>query len=72
MLDNLVTGDEIIVYYNQKKYTYVINEKKVIKPGNLKILERDPTKKELSLMTCWPIGTSLNRLITFAELKSVN
>jgi sortase A len=55
MLDNLVMGDEIIVYYNQKKYTYVINEKKVIKPGNLKILERDPSKKELSLMTCWPI-----------------
>ncbi|EKE29434.1 MAG: hypothetical protein ACD_2C00175G0002 [uncultured bacterium (gcode 4)] len=72
MLDQLNFWDEIIVYYNQKKYTYVITEKKVIKPGNVKILERDPTKKELSLMTCWPIGTSINRLITFAELKSVN
>ena len=71
MLDVLNFWDEIIVYYNQKKYTYVIKEKKVIKPGDVKILERDPTKKELSLMTCWPIGTSLNRLIAFAELKSV-
>lgn len=71
LLDNLEFGDEIYVYYNQKKYTYVINEKKVVKPGNVKILERDPNKKELSLMTCRPIGTSINRLITFAELKEV-
>lgn len=69
LLDNLNIWDEIIIYYNQKKFTYVISEKKVIKPGNIKIIDRDPNKKELSLMTCWPIGTSLNRLITFAELK---
>ena len=69
LLDNLTFWDEIIVYYNQKKYTYVMKEKKVIKPGNIKIIDRDPTKKELSLMTCWPIWTSLNRLIAFAELK---
>lgn len=69
LLDELSFGDEIIVYYNQKKFTYIIREKKVIKPGNVKILERDDTKKELSLMTCWPIGTTLNRLIVFAELQ---
>lgn len=71
LLDNLEFWDEIIIYYNQKKYTYIINEKKVVKPGNVKILDRDDNKKELSLMTCWPIGTSINRLITFAELKEV-
>lgn len=69
LLDELTFGDEIIVYYNQKKYTYVIKEKKVIKPGNVKVLDRDPDKKELSLMTCWPIGTTINRLIVFAELQ---
>lgn len=71
LLDNLEFWDEIIIYYNQKKYTYVVNEKKVVKPGNVKVLDRDPNKKELSLMTCWPIGTSINRLIAFAELKEV-
>jgi sortase (surface protein transpeptidase) len=29
---------------------------------------RDPYKKELSLMTCWPVGTTLERIILFAEL----
>lgn len=71
LLDNLEFWDEIIIYYNQKKYTYVVNEKKVVKPGNVKILDRDPNKKEVSLMTCRPIGTSINRLIAFAELKEV-
>ncbi|MBT3726804.1 sortase [bacterium] len=56
-------GDEIIVYYNQEKYTYVIKEQNVIKPGDVSILKRDKNKKELTLMTCWPIGTTLNRLI---------
>lgn len=69
LLDELSFGDEVIVYFNQKKYTYIIKEKKVVKPGNVKILDRDPEKKELSLMTCWPIGTTLNRLIVFAELQ---
>ncbi len=69
LLDELIFGDEIIVYYNQKKFTYIIREKKVVKPGNVKILERDKEKKEISLMTCWPIGTTLNRLIVFAELQ---
>ena len=47
-----------------------MKEKTVVKPGNVKALQsRDPNKKELSLMTCWPIGTNLNRLIVFAELQ---
>jgi len=69
LLDELSFGDEIIVYFNQKKFTYIIKEKKVVKPGNVKVLDRDQEKKELSLMTCWPIGTTLNRLIVFAELQ---
>lgn len=72
LLDKLVYGDEIVVYYNQKKYVYVINEKQIVKPGDVKVLNRDNAdKKELSLMTCWPIGTTLKRMIVFAELKEV-
>lgn len=70
LLDNLTFGDEIIVYYNQQKYVYVIREKKVVKPGNVSVMKREQGKKELSLMTCWPVGTTLNRLLVFAELKS--
>jgi sortase A len=63
LLDNVGFDDEIIVYYNQKKYRYIVKEKKVIAPGDTSILERDKNKSEITLMTCWPIGTTLNRLI---------
>jgi LPXTG-site transpeptidase (sortase) family protein len=69
LLDQLVFGDEIIVFYNQQKYVYVIREKKVVKPGNVAVMKREDGKKELSLMTCWPVGTAINRLLVFAELK---
>jgi LPXTG-site transpeptidase (sortase) family protein len=69
LLDTLENGDEITIYYNQKKFTYRVTDRAVVKPGDVKTLEsRDHTKKELSLMTCWPIGTTLERIIIFAEL----
>lgn len=68
LLDNVVFGDEIIVYYNQKKYVYKIREKNIIKPGDVSVLKRNNGKSEISLMTCWPVGTTLNRMIVVWEL----
>lgn len=69
LLDTLQEGDEIIVYYNQKKFLYRVTDRAVVKPGDVAVLNaRDPNKKEISLMTCWPIGTTLERLIIFGEL----
>lgn len=69
LLDTLENGDEIIVYYNQKKFVYKVTDRAKVKPGDTKtLLSRDPKKKEISLMTCWPIGTTLERLIIFGEM----
>jgi len=67
-LDNVSYWDEIIVYYWQEKYKYVIREKKVITPWDVSVLKRDKEKSEITLMTCWPIWTTLNRLIVIWEL----
>lgn len=68
LLDNVVFWDEIIAYYWQKKYTYKIKEKKVIKPGDVSVLKRNNDISEISLMTCWPVWTTLNRMIVVWEL----
>lgn len=68
-LNFLESWDEIIIYYWQKKFIYIIKEKKVIKPWDISVLKRSPEKKELSIMTCWPIWTTLNRLIVIWEIK---
>lgn len=67
-LNNLVYEDEIIVYYDQKKYTYKIREKKVVSPGQTNVIKRNnDNKDEITLMTCWPLWTTLNRLIIVWE-----
>lgn len=71
-LNHLVVGDEIIVFYQQKKYVYRVTDKTVVKPGDVTIFKRDPSGRELSLMTCWPIGTTYKRLVVFSELISSN
>jgi sortase A len=69
LLDTLTDGDEIIVYYNQEQYTYRVTDRAIVEPGDTAVLsKRDPNKKELSLMTCWPVGTALERYIIFATL----
>ncbi len=68
LLDKVSYWDKIIMYYNQKKYIYEIREKRVIKPWDVSVLKRNKNKDELTLMTCWPIWTTLNRLIVTWEL----
>ena len=67
-LGQLKKWDIIYSYYWQKKYKYQVISKKVIKPTDVWVLKNDKTKKELTLMTCWPIGTDLNRLIVTTKL----
>jgi LPXTG-site transpeptidase (sortase) family protein len=72
LLDHVSYDDEVIVYYGQEKHTYKIRTKNVISPGDVSVLQDDPDdKSKLTLMTCWPIGTTLNRLILTGDLISV-
>lgn len=68
LLNNVVLDDEIIVYYGQKKYKYRIKEKKVINPRDVSVLKRDKGRSEITVMTCWPVWTTLNRLLVIWEL----
>lgn len=68
LLWELEAWDKVIVYFNQKKYTYLMKEQHIIKPWDVSVLKRNKNKSELTLMTCWPIWTTLNRLIVIWEL----
>ena len=72
LLDRLEKDDEVIIYYNQKKYVYVVREKTVVKPWDTRILrDQNKDKKLITLMTCWPVGTTTNRLLVIGELVEV-
>jgi len=69
LLNKLEAGDEIIVYYQSKKYNYVVNDSKLIKGSELIYMDNIINQKQLTLMTCWPPGTTLKRLIIIATPK---
>lgn len=71
-LDQLEQGDSIYLNYEGKRYTYTITSKKVVTPTEVNALVYPTTKPELTLITCTPLGTSLNRLLVTAEQVSPN
>ncbi|MEI6266471.1 MAG: class D sortase [bacterium] len=65
-LDDLKSGDKITVYYKSKKHEYTVTDKKVVEADDLSPLNLTDGE-QLTLMTCWPIGTVEKRLIVIAK-----
>lgn len=74
LLDHVVFDDEVVIYYGQEKYTYKIRTKNVISPGDVSVLKSDTDagRSQITLMTCWPIGTTLNRLVLVWDLVHID
>lgn len=65
-LDQLEEGDEIGLTYQGKRYKYIIEKEFVVDPSKIEVL--NPTDHSIiSLMTCTPVGTTINRLIVQAK-----
>jgi sortase A len=69
-LDRLSKGDAIYVNYNGVRYTYTVTKKEVVAPTEVSKLVYPTDKPVLTLITCTPLGTSLNRLLVTAEQVS--
>lgn len=67
LLPEVDIGDRVTIYYNQKKYVYDITDKKEVSPSNTEVLKQTNDKR-ITLMTCVPVGTDLNRLILVGTL----
>ncbi len=78
LLHKLEKGDKIEMYYKKKKYVYEVTEKKLVEASNVSYLtgRSRPTPTEdtsiLTLMTCWPPGTTLKRLIIQAKITTLD
>lgn len=70
-LNNLNTGDEIYIKYNNKELAYKVEIKELQTPDKVNPLAEFKPKylneSTLTLMTCWPPGTKAKRLL----IKSV-
>ncbi len=66
-LEKLQEGDTIYTHYEGVRYTYVVTKTEVVKPTQVDKLVYPTDKPILTLITCTPLGTSLNRLLVTAE-----
>lgn len=65
-IGELKKKDKIILIKNGKKYIYSVTSQKTVWPNEVTYL-KDLGKTQLILQTCTPIGTSLQRLLVFAD-----
>lgn len=68
LLTKLEEGDGIELWYNGTKYAYVVMKKTVVPPTSVEYLKPlEPGRETVTLMTCWPPGTTYKRLLVIAE-----
>jgi sortase A len=67
LIGKLSKGDEIYVYYRDRRFKYVVGEVKVVSPNEIDYLAGNPDKNTLTLQTCYPPGTTFERLIVIAD-----
>lgn len=65
-LDELVPGDEIVVWFLGEKKLYRVTGSKILPPSNVEAFKTEKTGEKLYLITCTPRGTTKNRLIVEA------
>lgn len=66
LLHELAPGDSIIVYFSNRKYFYTVTDKLIVKPEDTSWLT-EGTEEKLILQTCYPPGTTFERLLVIAK-----
>lgn len=66
-IKDLVLGDEIILQLGDEVYVYEVSEKHIVAPDDLSLLEEKKDEDVLILQTCYPPGTTWQRLLVVAE-----
>lgn len=69
LLYKLEQGDEVDLYFQGQRYVYQVVGKQIVDPSQVEYITRKTNKEFITLQTCWPLGTTLQRLLVFASRK---
>ena len=67
-LPQVKTGDEIIVTSDSITYKYIVRSTREVQPSEIDVLSQNKNRRELTLITCVPLGTYWRRFVATAEL----
>lgn len=70
LIKDLMVGDEVILFFENKRYNYLVSESKIVAAEDVSyIAGAQGAEETLILQTCWPPGTTWKRLLVFAKPK---
>lgn len=70
LLKNLTKNDPVVVFFENRRYDYVVSEVLVMDAKDITHLARPQEgEQKLILQTCWPPGTTWKRLVVIANPK---
>jgi len=67
-LPQMDIGDKVIAQVEGKKYTYEVSDIFIVDPDQVSVLDQQFNESYISLITCVPPGTHLQRLVVKARL----
>lgn len=68
LIKKLEVGDTFTIQKDGKRYVYKVFEKKIVTPNDLSVLgEQGGKTATMTLITCDPPGTSINRMVVIGE-----
>ncbi len=67
LLKRLENDDTFFVQRNGIRYTYRVYKSDIVTPDNINVLDTQDKPNTITLITCDPPGTSINRLVVVAE-----
>lgn len=69
LLRELEVDDRVVVFYKGRRFDYIVYDKQIASPRDLSFLANRYDQPVLTLQTCDPPGTLLNRLVVRAKLE---
>lgn len=70
-LDRLKPGDQIILYTNQRSYTYLVADNQIVEPTQVDVM--GPTSQPaVTLISCYPYMKDDQRIVVTARIESSN
>jgi sortase A len=68
-LDKLQPGDQVILYSQQRQYTYVVDRTAIVEPTAVEVMAStgSPT---VTLISCYPYLVDKQRIVVFARLQN--
>ena len=67
-LDKLKTGDQIIMFTNQRTFTYIVRQSQIVEPTQIEVMSQ--TKEAVvTLISCYPYMVDNQRIVVTAYLQ---